>query len=1142
MAGLACLHPAPAAAAAPDLSIPIPAGETRLADLGLYRVGWQSYGRPTAWMPLSWTGHFDPATGVSYAPWGRVQGRDAFLMHSPWRVPPGKTWAEYLLVLPRATPLRLDFSIAMGSDVASPDKSDGVTFSCSLAVDGREIELMRQHQDKAEWRDYSFNLAAHAGKTARLRLQVEPGPRNNASFDYSFFGDARITAGAPGRAGETVDALVASRAIRATADADRRRLSNTSTNGVAPSNLLPCVNAIEPAGAAWRFSSEGADCRVVYAYTPATGTLDDFTVQVDDGRPFLPAHGGGLTALLAAGASGTGPEANPRETFLTGGRLVEARLEGGHLRVRWEYPAGERSLRVDWTFGVAGKALLVSARCDDLRITRFSLGEAVAPLRRSLRVPYLAGNLHYLPAQRVYVCRYLDWTRSQSSQCPQGTAVYEPKTDGARNPLFETGYVSVSPEVGEVLPNIPHPPSPHLATLAPRIMLDVWGHHRGGFAGDAARLREIKDQGVDHLVIIQHDWQRYGYDVKLPDHLPANPAYGGDEGMIAYGRAANECGFLWSLHENYIDLYPDAPSYDPSARVLQADGTPSKAWYNPGTKVQSYGLKCNRALGYARQNSPLARQRYGATAAYLDVHTCVPPWHQLDHEAGQPAAAMHQAKTRFDTELFEFERQTHGGPLFGEGANHFYWAGRCDGVEAQVEGGEDHSPFLDFDLLKIHPQMVNHGMGYYERWFRRGYDTRYGVDAGSVEQWDKYRAMELAYGHAGFLGNILAHNVQAVLREHHLMHPVQRLYGRARPEAIEYEVGGRWVGASVALAAGDTLRQRVRYDSGLTLWVNWRPEPWRLRPAAKREFLLPQWGFLAVGPGTEVWTALREGKTADYAECPEYVFVDARTWFDLPYRRAAKDVEPRLREFKHLGGDRALVTYEWVVNDTFDQDYHCFVHASNPQEQGPDRIAFQGDHGLPKPTGQWRPGDLVVDGPHELRVSGGRDEYDLAIGLFKGERVRLKGLDDGASRIVIARLKVSADNGRIERIVAEKVAPESRPRRAASEADFAAHTNPAGAWIECGPVATDGALKIERKPDRLEILPYPRGRKFRASLDLRALAPQARLDRVRVRALAAGDRTDLGPVEAVHSNGRLLLEFGKPGAGRFVVSWPAASD
>ncbi len=200
-------------------------------------------------------------------------------------------------------------------------------------------------------------------------------------------------------------------------------------------------------------------------------------------------------------------------------------------------------------------------------------------------------------------------------------------------------------------------------------------------------------------------------------------------------------------------------------------------------------------------------------------------------------------KVIHDTELFQFERDTHQGPLFGEGANHFYWAGRCDGVEAQVAGGEDHSPLLDFDLLKIHPQMVNHGMGYYERWFRSGYQHRLGEETGTVEQIDKYRAMELAYGHAGFVGSPHDQNWQWVVREHHLLHPVQQLYGNSRPTDILYEVDGQLVTASAALALGETTRQRIRYDSGLTLWVNWRPESWQ---AAGRT--LPQWGFLAWDP------------------------------------------------------------------------------------------------------------------------------------------------------------------------------------------------------------------------------------------------------------------------------------------------------
>lgn len=82
------------------------------------------------------------------------------------------------------------------------------------------------------------------------------------------------------------------------------------------------------------------------------------------------------------------------------------------------------------------------------------------------------------------------------------------------------------------------------------------------------------------------------------------------------------------------------------------------------------------------------------------------------------------------------------------------------------------------------------------------------------------------------------------------------------------------------MALGDTTRQRIRYDSGLTLWVNWRAEPWQVEGRT-----LPQWGFLALGPATEASTTLRAGQFADWVECPAYFFADARTSFNMPYRK-----------------------------------------------------------------------------------------------------------------------------------------------------------------------------------------------------------------------------------------------------------------
>ena len=1092
--------------------VSLPLGRTALGDIGRYRVAHQSYDGEVVEMPASWSGHFEDKSGISYQAGQGMLGRRALLLHSPWRVPAGKVWVDYRLTLPKTKPLALAFGIAMRPGMVGPKKSDGVTFSCQLDAGGGFAELMRQHQTAAEWRDYTFDLTPFAGRTVTARLQTEPGPANNSGFDYSYFGDARIVAGATAETLRVaVDRMVSTQAYQVVVGKSLAPLANDVSRGIVPASLVAGRNEIRSVGDAWLLSYQGEDCRIEYRYEPKTGTLDDLTVRIDGGEPFRPAAGGGVRFA--------------EKTTLRRNSVVQ---DGATVVATFSGPGGT----VTWRFGMRDKALLVAVSCDQPVVHSVDLGGiADVDLRRTMIVPYLNGGMNYLPGLGLYACRRWDWTQSNASVCAPRSASYHAKTDGTRNVVTESGYIAISPSVHEVLPNLPHPNSPYMDLLGDRIMLDVWGHHQDGtFQGDALTLRQLKDNGVDHLAIIQHVWQRFGYDVKLPDHIPAHPRLGGDEGMAEYGRAANECGYTWSVHENYIDIYPDAPSYDASARVLKSDGKLSLAWFNRGTGVQSYGMKSNRSLGFAKQNAPEIHRRYKTTAAYLDVHTCVPPWHQLDHEASQPLAAIGRGKVERDTALFQYMRETHEGPLFGEGSNHMYWGGRCDGVEAQVRGGEDHAPFLDFDLLRLHPQMVNHGMGYYERWFRDGYSHVPGVSSCAPFQIDQYRAQEVAYGHAGFIGNLATANLQWVAKEHNLMHPIQRLYGTAKASRIEYEVAGQFVTASVALAVERRERQRITYDTGLRVWVNWGEEPWLVEDRT-----LPQWGFLALGPDTEVWTAQTKTGLADYATCPEFAFADARTSFHMPYLKPGVDIEPRLRSLKWLGDRKAEITYEWRVGEEVPDDYHCFVHFLNEQKEVKgvgenDMIVGQHDHALPKPTSAWRKGDVIVDGPHVVEVPAGFDQFELVIGLYghKG-RMQMKGTDHDGRRYLIGVIQLDGDHGKLGDLGAASAKYETKAR----QVDFTRNLNQPGTWVDFGALATDGSVKVNRGEQQLVVHPYPRNRRFAVELDPKALglakAP------TKIQALKALSDDILQDIPFTHRGQRIRFTVGQKGAGRYVV-------
>ena len=141
-------------------------------------------------------------------------------------------------------------------------------------------------------------------------------------------------------------------------------------------------------------------------------------------------------------------------------------------------------------------------------------------------------------------------------------------------------------------------------------------------------------------------------------------------------------------------------------------------------------------------------------------------------------------------------------------------------------------------------------------------------------------------------------------------------------------------------------------------------------------------------------------------------------------------------------------------------------------------------------------------------------------------------------RIQVAKLRLQKQNGQVTAITAGSA---SHPAPSSDE-DFTAHTNPPGTWLDFGKVATDGSLKINRESDRLVIFPYPRDKSFRASLDLKALAPAAKRTRLKIRALAAETQRDLGPVDFKILGGRLLLTFATPGAGRYLVTWQASHE
>jgi len=1022
----------------------------QLDDLGLYEAGYALRGGAEVRLPVGWTGGIDSPTGAACQSAGVQNGREAWLLHVPWRDHTGVTFQEFTLRLPRVKGIVLRGATALRADGAG--KSDGVTFR--VFVNGaKRLDVNRAD---GAWQPFALNLTAQAGKTVTLRFETDPGPQDNASFDFALWGGRQValTGFAP---------LVQTHP--APPPLDLRRLTSRQNGGVAP-----------PSGFAGKTGVQVTTQEAVLRYRGADGTLEYHW------KPMGASLLGGLT--LKAAMTGDAPTTLP----LAGGASLDWTGAATPTGTRLALTSGADGATLTRTYQVAGqtatlaitgrmqgKSLVFDIACDRPFLSGLRGGDWGPTMRRrQIALPYYSNPVWFLTRENLFAGAFLDWTTSRASSLDGTHAAYDARTDGTRNLLRERLVYTAAWHLAETLPNLPNPPSPFRAELSGRIMLDIWG---GSFATVQSRLHTLAEAGFGPGAAILHDWQHSGYDNGLPAHIPANPRLGGDPAMAALVGQAQADGIEMALHENYVDYYPNFEGFADTDIARAPDGSRVGAWYNPSTKVQSFAIKPSRILPLAETQGPEVVRRYGSAACYLDVHSAVPPWFHVDFEAGQPGAGAFHTVWDAHRALWAYERDLHHGPVFGEGNNHWYWSGYLDGVEAQFgqgwhDGSGTSAPLLvDFDLLKIHPLEFNHGMGYYERWWAHGPDARRGL----LSLLDQYRMQEVAYGHQGFLGGEAWHDAGLSWLESHLMRPLTARTALADPVAIDYLInslgGGRWVDTTAAAkmdTSGAWSRVRVRYGNGLTVWANGGATPLRVGNA-----ILPPNGWLATGAGLTAGTSLRSGVVSDTAETTDGVFVNARPAVDWDTPGTTR-LRPTVAEFVPTGPRSFRATYHWAVGQALTADYGCFVHFVQPSpNDGGEGIRFQQDHALPKPTSQWKPGETVTDGPWNITVPAdiAPGDYPWTVGLDApgSGRLTMQGQPDAHSRIILGTLHVAADG------LTFTPAPPDAGRTTAP-------VNHEGRVLDFGTVRTDGSVFVRREGANWTLRPFPRDRPFTVAL------------------------------------------------------------
>ncbi len=407
-----------------------------------------------------------------------------------------------------------------------------------------------------------------------------------------------------------------------------------------------------------------------------------------------------------------------------------------------------------------------------------------------------------------------------------------------------------------------------LSTLVGRMVLDDWS----GLPFDQVPpiLDRLRFLDCQNLVVVRHDWQHYGYDVKLPDTWPPRESFGGVTGLRKLADYCRAGGIPFGLHENFIDLYRDAPTFDDWAiaykpKEFHADGQlhEYKGWYNPGTQQQAVRQTPGAALR-AMQRNVEQEQQVQPSTIFMDVTSYIDP-EPLRTSAGVYVGTEKVLEAGRD--LYSRAADAVRGPALGEGCTEKFLGAvqgaNCDLWNVDRWGNKiapadwEYFPLLDW---LAHDRVVFQGVSY---------PCRYGVPA-QVEFTqslyerpflDDYNSTNVLFGHAPLYYMMSAGYSADPLR-------MAGMYWLSVP--LSEDVGLQRI-EDVSFSGGDIHRQIVRYTGGKQVWVNRSDTPW-----AVEGVVLPKYGYLARGSQVDQRLTLEAGQPLEVMRAGDILYVDFR--------------------------------------------------------------------------------------------------------------------------------------------------------------------------------------------------------------------------------------------------------------------------
>jgi len=650
-------------------------------------------------------------------------------------------------------------------------------------------------------------------------------------------------------------------------------------------------------------------------------------------------------------------------------------------------------------------------------------------------------------------------------------------------------------------------PAGGVANLLGRVCLDQWG---GDYRQAAKDVEMAARYGVTDAVFVKHDWQRWGYDYRLPDIYPPRGSF---EDFCAMVGACKRHGILFCPHDNYIDFYPDATGYSYDHILFNADGTPQKAWLNKGRDAQSYRWSPNAFGPQLEANLKQVKAGFAPNAYFVDVFTAIPP---VDFYDSQGRFFPKTVTAERWGEAFDRIREILGNnaPTISE-AGHDALIGHLDAGESDHSGWlpdiKDPTAFrwsmkagdgerVPWHDIASHGSFVLLGGGLGPRYAGGQDEALHGYAS------DDYLSMTVLGGRNPMCDGPFS---RRAVMTYWLLHDVCNCLARDEMLSLEF-------------AGDDIHRQISRFSNGGEARVNRGKTDWKTGGR-----LLPPFGFFAKAGGCEADVTRRDGVISACAKSPGVLFVDARP----DVSDAGGLVLPEVAGVEDLGNRRFRLRIDWQVQRPVPPGFKPFVHFVDEKRAEDEGILFQGG--------------LVLD-PAKLSAAGKCSSTaevavpdsiaapaDIAVrfGLFH------PGMEGKRLPMPVAMDRAGRARGGIIHVGQTAISWQPEPPDP-DKAERSGRLNMGGSMVDFGPASTNGAFRLTHSGTSWQLIPLPGSPAFQIELRLDQLGASGQNVR-EITALNEGGKAE--PPVAFHQDGGTVrfATFDKVFAYRISLDSPA---